>query len=253
MSYIVCRNCKKFVKVNENEPLVFDKCKNCGHILEYATDERELQFILKGIEIPKVSYHKVCTKCKSLNPRETGACLFCGSREFQVQYDLESVNKYRESLGMGQIQVTPELLQQQTTQSQVNSTNNWLYKILSIVLGLIDFFLVITIGLGLIIKDGAIPTDYLAFAQQNLEVLSIVVIIALLVAGFMSVFVLPKTSYVDSFRSSSIIGLLLGLSTVMVSKDVLVIGLSIVLCAVITGIGGVLAEVLVHKIINKMS
>lgn len=250
MSYIVCRNCKKFVKVNETAPLVFDKCENCGHTLEFATDERELQLILKGIEIPKISYHKICASCKSINPREAGACLFCGSTNFNLQYDIDSINKYRESLNIGQMPFPQEISPNEVVTTSLS--NKGLYKILAVILGIIDFFFVTMIGLGLIIGNDTIPTDVVGFINQNFDVLSIILVLALLISGFLAVFILPKMTYKDSFKVSSIIGVIIGLLTLLVSTDITVIILAVVGCAILTGIGGVLAEVIVHKVSGKL-
>lgn len=250
MSYIVCRNCKKFVKVNETAPLVFDKCENCGHTLEFAVDGRELQLILKGIEIPQISYHKICASCKSINPREAGVCLFCGSANFNLQYDLDSINKYKESLNLGQMSFPQEISSDEVVTTSLS--NKGLYKILAVVLGIIDFFFIATIGLGLVIGNDTIPADVVGFINQNFSVLSLILVLALLISGFLAVFVLPKMTYRDSFKLSSVIGVIIGLLTLLVYRDITVIIIAVIGCAILTGIGGVLAEVIVHKVSGKL-
>lgn len=246
MNYIVCRNCKRVIEVKENTPLVFDKCENCGHTLEFAADNRDLQFILNDVEVPKIAYHKICAKCKSLNPRETGACLFCGSTSFKYQYDLDSLNKYKNSLNLNQMQMT-----NMSDNYQQSISNNWLYRILALILGIIDFFFVVMIGLGLIIGDGPLPTDSMTFIMQHLNMMMIVLIVALFVSGFLSIFILPKMKYKDSFMLSGLLGLIIGLITIITTTDILVIIPSMVLCAIITGIGGLVAQFIVHKIIGR--
>ncbi|WP_455646182.1 hypothetical protein [Methanosphaera sp.] len=257
MSYIVCRNCKRFIKVNENMPLVFDKCENCGHTLEFACDEQELQFILRGIDLPQVSYNKICSKCKSINPRETGSCLYCGSTDFQLQYDMESIQKYNESInrlsgnsGDQQVQGQPQII--------INSQNvspNWLFRIIALIIGVIDFFFFSFVGLGFIIDENTIPTTtegMVSFVTQNLEPIMLVIIASLLIAGILAMFILPKMSYKDSFQTSSLIGVVVGLITLMVSRDIAVVVISIVMCAIITGIGGLVGELLVQKVFRRL-
>ena len=79
----------------------------------------------------------------------------------------------------------------------------------------------------------------------------IVLIVALFVSGFLSIFILPKMKYKDSFMLSGLLGLIIGLITIITTTDILVIIPSMVLCAIITGIGGLVAQFIVHKIIGR--
>ncbi|RAP44643.1 hypothetical protein [uncultured Methanosphaera sp.] len=255
MSYIVCPNCKRFVKVNDSAPLAFDKCENCGHVLEFAADEQELQFILRGIELPKISYYKICSNCKSVNPRETGTCLYCGGTRFQLQYDMDSVNKYNQSIrnmaGVSSTDSQQNNTHQFSYTSQGDIHTNWLFRVVAMILGVIDFFFFALVGLGFIVDESNLPSstaEIMTFVSQNMESLMIILVGSLLIAGILAVFILPRMSYKDSFTTSSTIGLIIGIITITVSRDVLVILSSIVVCGIITGIGGVIGEFIVQKL-----
>ncbi|OED30076.1 hypothetical protein NL43_05005 [Methanosphaera sp. WGK6] len=238
-------------------PLVFDKCENCGHTLEFARDEQELQFILRGIDLPQVSYNKICSKCKSINPRETGSCLYCGSTDFQLQYDLESIQKYNESINRLSDNSESQQLQGQP-QIIINPQNvkvNWLFRLIALIIGVIDFFFFSFVGLSFIFDENTVPTTtagMMIFVTQNVQSLMLVIIASLLIAGILAVFILPKMSYKDSFQTTSLIGIVVGLITLMVSRDVAVVLISMIVCAIITGIGGLIGELLVQKLFRRL-
>lgn len=260
MSYVVCRNCKRFVRVNENAPLVFDKCENCGHTLEFASDEQELQLILKGINLPEVSYHKVCSVCKSINPRETGSCLYCGSTKFQLQYDLNSLKQYQDSINnINRTYINQEGSNQFPNQQiRINpqiASVSWTFRLISVVLGIIDFFFFALIGVGFIIGDETIPSTtatMMPFIMQNIQSLTIVLIASLIIAGILSVFVLPRMSYRQSFQNSSLIGIVVGLITLAVSKNITVIVVAVIGCGLVTGFGGLIGEVIVQQLSKRL-
>ena len=87
--------------------------------------------------------------------------------------------------------------------------------------------------------------------QGYFNMMMIVLIVALFVSGFLSIFILPKMKYKDSFMLSGLLGLIIGLITIITTTDILVIIPSMVLCAIITGIGGLVAQFIVHKIIGR--
>lgn len=252
MNYIVCRNCKHFSQVNANVPLNFDKCENCGHTLEFAGDERELQFILRDIELPKVSYNKVCSVCKSANPRETGACLYCGSTSFQLQYDLDSINKYQQSLN-NLDENNKEFIKQEVTVNQSSMSMGWIFKIFSVFIGLIDFLLFASLGIELFIGDvNLLSTNPMIFAQQYFNEILLITVCSLLIAGILAIFVLPKMSYKNSFLTSAMIGVIIGVITGILSKSLLVFVMGAILFGILTGIGGLIGEVLVRKLIRRI-
>ncbi len=253
MSYIVCRNCKKFVKVDENIPLNFDKCENCGHILEFAGTDSDLNIILNDIKVPKISDNKICLSCHGINPRETGACLHCGSTNLHFQYDLESFQDFQEAngisndLGMDRpgktiiIQANPKF----------NPKNSVIFRIFSLMIGLIDFFFFTFVGVQLVLGSSEIPSDIMAFVTQNLYSLTSIMVVSLILAGLMSVMIIPRMSYRDSLETSSTIGIVVGLITLFVSKDLLMLFVSILVCGFLTGIGGLIGEYIIHKLTNN--
>lgn len=248
MSYIVCRNCKKFVTADESRPLNFDKCQNCGHVLEYACDDNELNCIVHNIEMPKVAYHKICTTCSSLNPRQTGMCLFCGSTTFLLQYDTNSVNRYNKSVE--ELNNNADLVVK--VYDQRNMANFFL-RLLSVIVGLFDFLFFFAIGLEYTIGLANVEKNPMMIATQNFATISTILVISLVLAGFLISFVLPRVSYRDSFKMASIVGIIVGLSTILVVKDIAMIILAIAFCGILSGLGGLVGELLVHKILNRMN
>lgn len=248
MSYIVCRNCKNVVIADESQPLNFDKCHNCGHVLEYAGDDNELNCIMNNIEIPKVAYHKICASCHSLNPRQTGMCLFCGSTGFLLQYDANSVNQYNRSIE--NLADNPEVVVR--VYNQRNMANLFL-KILSVVVGLFDFLFFFAIGLEFTVGLSNVEKNPMLIASQNFVTISLILVLSLLLAGFLISFVLPRVSYKDSFKLSSMVGIIVGLSTILVVKDISMIVLAILFCGFLSGLGGLMGELLIHKILNRIN
>lgn len=250
MSYIVCRNCKKFIKVDETIPLSFDKCENCGHILEFVANDNELGMVLNDIQMPKISDQKICLACNSLNPRETGACLHCGSTNLHFKYDVESFQDFQESSGIVTdidfsepnktiiIQANPKF----------SPKNSFIFRIFSLIIGLIDFFFFSFVGLQLILGTSEIPSDVMAFATQNLYPLMLIISVSLVLAGLMSVLIIPKMSYRDSLVTSSTIGVVVGLITLLASKDLVTLVVSILVCTFLTGIGGLIGEYIIHRL-----
>ena len=252
MTYIVCRNCKRFSKVNVNLPLNFDKCENCGHTLEFAGDERELQFVLNDIDLPKISYNKLCSVCKSVNPRETGACLYCGSTSFLLQYDLDSVNKYQQSLDNLNNNGN-EFIKQESAITQGSKNINWVFKIFSIFIGLIDFLLFASIGIELFIGDvNLLSGNVMLFTQKYFIELILITISSLIISGILSIFVLPKMSYKNSFLTSASIGIIIGIITGIISQSPLVFIIGALLFGCLTGIGGVIGELIVRQLLRRV-
>lgn len=248
MSYIVCRNCKKFVTADESHPLNFDKCQNCGHTLEYACDDTELNCIVNNIEMPKVAYHKICATCNSLNPRQTGMCLFCGSSTFLLQYDADSVNRYNKSIES--LNDNPAVVVQ--VRNQRNMASLFL-KALSVIVGLFDFLFFFAIGIEYTIGLSKVEKNPMLIVSQNYVTISLVLVASLLLSGFLISFVLPRVSYKDSFKLSSVVGIIIGLSTILVVKDILMVAFAILFCAFLSGLGGLLGELLVHTILKRIN
>lgn len=248
MSFIVCRNCKKFVTVNDNVPLNFDKCQNCGHTLEYAGDSNELNYIMNDIEIPKVAYQKICASCKSLNPRQTGMCLFCGSPNFLYQYDVNSINQYNQSIERLQNEsgVVVKVYDQK-------SLSSLLLKILSIFIGVFDFIFFVAIGLEYTIGLAIVEQNPMLVATQHTTTVFMIMVLSLLLSGFLISFVLPRVSYKESFKLSSLIGIVVGLLCFLVVKDILAVLLVAIVCGFFSGVGGLLGELLVHKILRQVN
>ncbi len=263
MSYIVCRNCKRFVEVNSYAPLSFDKCENCGHSLEVANNQMELGCILNNIEIPKVAYEKRCKVCKSKNPRETGACLYCGSTDFNLEIEESSIRKYNEDLKrvnqQNNFQYIPNpgstFNQQQNQRVSGNlNSENFIYRIVSLIIGFIDFLFFSMLGLSLILGDNPLPQTpelIFSFVQMNITSIALVIVISLLLAGIFSTFVLPSMSYSSSFKLAIFIGFVVGLSTLTVTSSIIITIFSMIICGLITGIGGVIGEFLVHKLLRR--
>ncbi|AWX32527.1 hypothetical protein [Methanosphaera sp. BMS] len=248
MSYIVCRNCKNVVIPDESQPLNFDKCHNCGHVLEYARDNTELNCIMNNIEIPKIAYHKICAKCHSLNPRQTGMCLFCGSTRFLLQYDANSVNNYNKSIE--NLSDNPEMVVMVHNQHNLASL---FLKILSVIVGLFDFLFFFAIGIEYTLGLANVQKNPMLAVSQNYATISLILVLSLLLAGFLISFVLPRVSYKDSFKLSSLVGIIVGLSTVLVVKDIPMMLIAILFCGFLSGLGGFIGELLVHKILNRMN
>lgn len=251
MSFIVCRNCKKFVEVDEKQPLNFDKCDNCGHIMEFAANDTELNFVLNGVIIPDISPKKICASCNSENPRETGACLHCGSTNLHLLYDMESIEK-AENVQYANpeenVPTTTIIIQAGPSFSPKNSI---LFRLFSLMIGLIDFFFFSLLGIQLILGGADLPSDIMAFATQNLYPLMAVISISLILAGIMSVMIIPKMSYRDSLETSSTLGIVIGLVTLFASRDIVTVVTSIILCSIFAGLGGLIGEFIIHKILRR--
>jgi RNA polymerase subunit RPABC4/transcription elongation factor Spt4 len=251
MSFIVCRSCKKFVEVDETLPLNFDKCDNCGHTLEFAVNDMELKMILNNLTIPDVSYNKICASCHSLNPRETGACLHCGSTNLQLQYDLDSISNFNGfgTDGKNGLDNTQTIIIQ--TRPAVSPRNSLLFRLFSLMIGLVDFFFFSLIGIQIILGSSELPSNVMAFATQNMYQLTAVISLSLILAGIMSVMIIPRMSYKDSIEMSSSIGVVVGLVTLIASKDLLIVIMSIILCSILSGIGGLIGEFIIHKLTGR--
>lgn len=250
MSFIVCRSCKKFVEVDEKLPLNFDKCDNCGHTLEFAVNEMELKMILNDVLIPEVSYNKVCGSCHSLNPRETGACLHCGSTNLHLQYDLDGIpNIDGINLGNNDLNNTQAIIIQ--ARPNFSPRNSLLFRLFSLMIGLIDFFFFSLIGIQFILGSSEIPNNLMAFATQNMYPLMGVICLSLILSGIMSVMIIPRMSYKDSMEISSSVGIVVGLITLIASKDLLTVIISIIFCSLLSGIGGLIGEFIIHKLTNR--
>ncbi|RAP47014.1 MAG: hypothetical protein BZ135_02945 [Methanosphaera sp. rholeuAM6] len=251
MSFIVCRKCKKFVKVDERQPLNFDKCDNCGHTLEFASNDTELNMVLNDVIIPEISYQKICASCNALNPRETGACLSCGSTNLHLQYDMENIREQSnvEYVNPGeQINTRTIIIRAGTGFSPKNSI---LFRLFSLLIGLVDFFFFALLGIQLILGNSELPSDLMAFATQNMYQLTAVIVVSLILAGMMSVMIVPQMSYRDSLETSSTIGLIVGLVTLLASKDIVAVLISVVICSLLSGIGGIIGEFIIHKLLRR--
>ncbi len=245
MSYIVCRSCKKFVEVDDKLPLSFDKCDNCGHTLEFAANDMELKMVLNDIVVPQISYNKVCTSCNALNPRETGACLSCGSTNLRLQYDLDKIqnmgSNFEENNGDNPtiiIKAAPRF----------SPKNSIIVRLFSLMIGLVDFFFFSLLGIQFIIGSSKVPNDLMLFATQNMYPLMAVISLSLILAGIMSVMIIPRMSYRDSMELSSSIGMVVGLVTLIASKDLLTVIVSVIFCSILSGVGGLIGEYIMHKL-----
>lgn len=253
MSYIVCRNCKNYEEVDDNQPLNFYKCTNCGHTLEFAGDNTELHFILQDVQFPKLNYNKICLNCNSTNPREAVACLHCGSSDLQFQYDFDSFDGFEGmTFGQGgenfQSDVQPRIIIKQVN---VSPTSNLLFRLISLIVGLIDFFFFTMIGIQFVLGSSEVPADVFAFVSQNLYSIMIIICVSLILSGLLSILVFPRMSYGDAVKTSSTIGVIVGLSTILVSKNLLVIIVAMVFCTLFSSLGGLIGEFLIHKIFSK--
>lgn len=253
MSFIVCRNCKKFVKVDVNMPLNFDKCQNCGNTLEFAGDNNDLNYIINDIEIPKVSSNKICASCHSINPRETGTCLFCGSSSFLLQYDADSVNKYNKSVNDIQQRGNAIIIQ---TSDNVTKLPFFI-KLISIIMGLVDFFFFAFIGLQMTIDLSAItslsPAEAITFLTPYANNIALVIVVSLILSGILATFIIPKISYKQAFKLTSVIGIVIGLSTLYLNMDIGILIASVIFCGLFTGIGGMIGEAVVHFLLSKLN
>lgn len=251
MSYIVCRNCKKFVEVDDLTPLNFDKCDKCGHTLEFAGTNADLHFILNDIIVPEISYQKICSSCKSSNPREAAYCLKCGSTSFQLQYDIESLNKIQKGMNINSADINPQpTIIIKTGKSTFSPKNSILFRSFSLLIGLIDFLFFSLIGVQFVLGSSEMPANVMAFVTQHLTPLMLVISVSLILAGIMSVAVIPKMSYRDSLETSSTIGLVVGIATLLVSNDIVTVIVAIIFCSILSGIGGLLGEFLINKLIR---
>ena len=264
MSYIVCRNCKKFVEVDENVPLNFDKCDNCGHTLEFASNDTELNMMLNNIFMPKLSYTKICASCNSLNPRETGACLHCGSTNLRLEYDLDSFNDSQQMHFPDNLNDSQQMHFQDNLNKGVNTRtiiirtgpsfspkNSLIFRSLSLLVGLIDFFFFSLLGIQFIMGSSEIPSDLMAFATQNMYPLMGVIGLSLILSGIMSVMIIPRMSYKDSLETSSTIGIAVGLITLIATRDIVTVIVSIVFCSLLAGFGGLIGEFIIHKLSSR--
>lgn len=250
MSYIVCRNCKNYYQVDENVPLNFDKCQKCGHILEFVANETELNMALNDIRMPKMSYNKICLSCHSMNPRETAACLHCGSTNLHYQYDVESFQEFQETNGIvSDIDFTePNKTIIIQANPKFSPKNSIIFRIFSLIIGLIDFFFFSLVGIQFILGSSELPSDVMAFATQNVMPLMFIISVSLILSGIMSVLIIPKMSYRDSLITSSTIGVVVGLITLLASKDLVTLIVSIIICTILTGIGGLIGEYIIHRL-----
>ncbi len=249
----MCPNCKNYVEVDEKLPLSFDKCEKCGHLLEFADNETELKMLLNGIVLPKLSYNKICFSCHSLNPRETGACLHCGSTDLHMQYDLDSIPDFANF-------ANDQTNDSNNTQTiiiqagpQFSPKNSLLFRMFSLLIGLVDFFFFSLLGIQLILGSSELPKDVMAFATQNMYPLTGVICLSLILAGLMSVLIIPRMSYKDSMEISSSVGMVVGLVTLIATKDLMTVILSVILCSLLSGIGGLIGEFIIHKLTRRHS
>ncbi len=255
MSYIVCRNCKKFIEVDESRPLNFDKCENCGHTLEFACNNTELQMMLNDVLIPQISYNKVCASCHSVNPKETASCLHCGSTNLQLQYDLESIQQYqndKQNMGIDAINMGNTRTIIIKSGENFSPKNSIIVRIFSLIIGLVDFFFFSLIGIQYILGSSELPSDVMAFATQNMYSLTLVISVALVLSGLMSVMIIPRMSYRDSVETASTLGIVVGLITLIAAKDLLTVIVAIVLCTILTSIGGLIGEFIIHKLTRRL-
>lgn len=248
MCYVVCRNCKRYTKVDGSAPLSFDKCENCGHLQEFAENDKELQYILKGIEKPKVTYNKRCKACNSINPRETGTCLFCGSTEFYYQYDMNSLNQYQKTMSG----LTNPYIPQQNSNNTKKVHINLGFRVFSLFIGLTDFIFFLLIGIQLVLGDINITVNPLSIVSQHFQPLLAILIISLFLSGLLSIFAMPRMSYKDSFKIGGTLGIIIGIVTGILSKNVQVFILGVILFGILTGIGGLVGEYIVQAITKKI-
>lgn len=67
----------------------------------------------------------------------------------------------------------------------------------------------------------------------------------------MSVMIIPRMSYKDSMEISSSIGIVVGLITFIATKDLYTVILSIIFCSILSGIGGLIGEFIIHKLSSR--
>ncbi|MCD7781362.1 MAG: hypothetical protein LUG89_01500 [Methanosphaera sp.] len=258
MSYIVCPKCKHYHRVNENTPLVYDKCENCGETYEFVGDDQELRLMLQGKCMPKISYKKRCDKCRSINPKETGACLYCGSTSFNYVMDNSSGNAYQQVIRKIQDpnvkaeDIINDPMADQVMMNYVRTSN--IYKAMSIIIGLMDFFFFITIGMTFLFDINTLPTTVesaLPFILENQVRLICLLLGSLVLSGFICSFMQPRMNYSSSFKVAAIIGIIIGLFTLSLSMDIVLTIMVMVMCGIITGVGGVFGELIVHKLSRK--
>ncbi|WP_323735403.1 hypothetical protein PXD04_05695 [Methanosphaera sp. ISO3-F5] len=218
--------------------------------MEFVPNNTELNMVLNNIHIPKVSYNKICLSCNSMNPRETGACLHCGSTNLHFQYDLNSFQDFQKSTGLVSDIDFSDSNKTIIIQANPNFSpkNSILFRIFSLIIGLIDFFFFSLVGFQFILGSSELPTDIMAFATQNISSLMLIISVSLILSGIMSVLIIPKMSYKDSLTTASTVGVVVGLITLFASKDLLTLIVSIVICTILTGIGGLIGEYIIHRL-----
>lgn len=118
-------------------------------------------------------------------------------------------------------------------------------------IGLVDFFFFSLIGIQLVLGSAELPADVMAFATQNMYPLMAVICTSLILAGIMSVMIIPRMSYKDSMEISSSIGIVVGLITFIATKDLYTVILSIIFCSILSGIGGLIGEFIIHKLSSR--
>lgn len=244
MSYLACRKCKKFHVISAENPLSFDKCENCGGILEFAGNKRELQFILNNIEMPKITYDKICTACKSKNPRETGTCLYCGNSQFMLHYDENSINNF--NVAMQKISVNNS----NNTKLNSKKPNRIGNILLSLIIGITDFIFLTILGINLVL--GEVTSVNMELIQAHFVPLSIVVFLSLFIAGILSIFVIPKSNYKQSFLISALIGMFVGASCGIISSNIMIALGGLILFGAVSGFGGIIGSLLIKKLSKKM-
>jgi len=136
---------------------------------------------------------------------------------------------------------------------QFTPKNSLLFRLFSLLIGLVDFFFFSLLGVQLILGSSELPSDVMAFATQNMYPLMGVICLSLILAGIMSVMIIPRMSYRDSMEISSSVGLVVGLVTLLASKDLLTVIISVVLCSLLSGIGGLIGEYIIHKLTRRHS
>ena len=175
-------------------------------------------------------------------------CLFCGSSTFLLQYDADSVNRYNKSIE--NLNDNPAVVVQ--VRNQRNMANLFL-KALSVIVGLFDFLFFFAIGIEYTIGLSKVEKNPMLIVSQNYVTISLVLVASLLLSGFLISFVLPRVSYKDSFKISSVVGIIIGVSTILVVKDILMVAFAILFCAFLSGLGGLLGELLVHTILKRIN
>jgi len=122
---------------------------------------------------------------------------------------------------------------------------------------LVDFFFFAFVGLQLTIDLSAIsslnPADVIAYITPHANNITLVIVASLLLSGILATFIIPRISYKQAFKLTSVIGIIIGLSTLYLNMGIGVLIASIIFCGLFTGLGGLIGEAVVHFLLSKLN